>query len=294
MARSSGHSIDRVFNRVFNQYWTVFMNDIARALGRALVSQFHPRMLWLAIWPFLVALVFWGVLGFFFRGPAIDAIAGFASQSMLGSWVDASFGWFGISGGLAVLASLVYIALVFALMVLTALLIIATVAMPTVVEHVASRDYPTLARKNGGTYLGSLGNALWVSVVFLIGFVLTIPLWLFAPLALIVPLLWWGWATARMFRYDALVIHASSEERATLLSRHGKAFFVIGTTVSLLNFVPPFFFLVPILGGLAFTHYGLRALERLRAERGEIADVVGGVVRGVVRGDVHGERRGVV
>ena len=259
------------------------MNDIARALGRALVSQFHPRMLWLAIWPFLVALVFWGVLGFFFRGAAIEWLVRVAGESALGSWVDAGFAWFGVSGGLVVLASFVYIAIVFALMVLTALLIIATVAMPTVVEHVASRDYPTLARKNGGTggtYLvGSLGNALWVSVVFVIGFVLTIPLWLFAPLALLVPLLWWGWATARMFRYDALVGHASSEERATLFSRHGKAFFAIGTIVSLLNFVPPLFFLVPILGGLAFTHYGLRALERLRAERGESA-------RGAVRGAV--------
>ena len=245
------------------------MNDIARALGRALVSQFHPRMLWLAIWPFLVALVFWGVLGFFFRGAAIDWLTRVASESALGSWVEAGFASFGVSGGLVVLASFVYIALVFALMVLTALLIIATVAMPTVVEHVASRDYPTLARKNGGTYLGSLGNALWISVVFLTGFILTIPLWLFAPLALLLPLLWWGWATARMFRYDALVIHASGEERATLFSRHGKAFFAIGTIVSLLNFVPPLFFLVPILGGLAFTHYGLRALERLRAERGE-------------------------
>ena len=161
--------------------------------------------------------------------------------------------------------------------------------MPTVVAHVAGRDYPELAKKNGGTYLGSLGNALWVSVVFLVGFILTIPLWLFAPLALLVPLLWWGWATARMFRYDALVIHASSEERATLFSRHGKAFFAIGTIVSLLNFVPPLFFLVPILGGLAFTHYGLRALERLRAERGE-----GGSGSGIAGGVVVDEQGRVI
>lgn len=258
------------------------MNDIARALGRALVSQFHPRMLWLAIWPFLVALVLWGVLGFLFRDPAIDALVRVASQSALGSWIGAGFGWFGVPGGLFVMVAIVYIALVFALMVLTALLIIATVAMPAVVEHVASRDYPALARKHGGTYVGSLANALWISVVFLIGFVLTIPLWLFAPLAFLVPLLWWGWATARMFRYDALVIHASSEERAILFSRHGKAFFTIGALVSLLNFVPPLFFLVPILGGLAFTHYGLRALERLRAERGENAD---GFDRGIIVSD---------
>ena len=245
------------------------MNDIARALGRALVSQFHPRMLWLAVWPFLAALVLWGIVGFVFRVPAMAWLMQVAAASILGVWVDNGMAWFGFDGGLAFLVGIVYAGLLFALMVLTALLIIATVAMPAVVSHVAGRDYPALARKAGGSYVGSLGNALWVSLVFLVGFVITIPSWLIAPLALLVPLLWWGWATSRMFRYDALVAHASAEERSTLFARHGKAFLAIGIVVSLLNFVPPLFFLVPILGGLAFTHYGLHALERLRMERGE-------------------------
>jgi len=243
------------------------MNDIARALGRALVSQFHPRMLWLAVWPFLVSLVLWGVTGFVFRHPAIAWIEQLAAGSVIGSSVETGFSWFGIDGGLGLVSAVIYTGFLFAMMVLSALLIIAVVAMPTVVEHVASRDFPTLERKQGGTYLGSVGNAIWVSVAFLVGFVLTIPLWLIAPLAVLVPLLWWGWATARMFRYDALVAHASRDERELLFARHGKAFFAIGTTVSLLNFVPPLFFLVPILGGLAFTHYGLRALQQLRLER---------------------------
>ncbi len=250
------------------------MNDIARALGRALVSQLHPRMLWLAVWPFLVSLVLWGVTGFVFRDVAIDWIRRVVGDSVVGVSLDAGFSWLGYDGGLALIATAIYLGSIFAVMVLTALLIIATVAMPTVVAHVGTRDYPALAQKRGGTWFGSLGNALWVSVVFLVGFVLTIPLWLIAPLALLVPLLWWGWATARMFRYDALVLHASAEERTLLFARHGKAFLGIGTVVSLLNFVPPLFFLVPILGGLAFTHYGLRALEKLRAERGEIAVVM--------------------
>ena len=245
------------------------MNDIARALGRALVSQLHPRMLWLAVWPFLVSLVAWTVIGFVFRDSAIRWITGLVGTSFVGGSIDTGFGWIGVDSGVAFVAAVAYLGVLFALTVLTALLIIATVAMPTVVAHVSGRDYPLLARKAGGSYLGSVGNAVWVGLVFLVGFVLTIPLWLIAPLAVIVPLLWWGWATARMFRYDALVVHASSEERTTLFARHGKAFLAIGVLVSLLNFVPPLFFLVPILGGLAFTHYALHALERLRAQRGE-------------------------
>ena len=250
------------------------MNDIVRALGRALVSQLHPRMLWLAVWPFLVSLVLWGVTGYLFSDVAIDWIRRVLGDSFVGGSLDAGFSWVGYDGGLALVATVVYLGSVFTVMVLTALLIIATVAMPTVVGHVATRDYPTLAEKRGGTWFGSLGNALWVSVVFLVGFVLTIPLWLIAPLALLVPLLWWGWATARMFRYDALVVHASAEERTLLFARHGKSFLAIGTVVSLLNFVPPLFFLVPILGGLAFTHFGLQALEKLLATRFGATDIV--------------------
>jgi hypothetical protein len=244
------------------------MNDVARALGRALASQFHPRMLWLAVWPFLVALVAWGVLGFVFRQGAVAWLVDVATGSWIGHWIATGFSWLGLDDGLGFMMGVVWFGIVFAAMVLTALLIIATVAMPTVVAHVASRDYPTLAAKHGGSYLGSLGNALWVGIAFVIGFVLTIPLWLVAPFAFLVPLFWWGWSTARMFRYDALVAHASDEERRTLVARHGRAFLAIGMIVSLLNFVPPLFFIVPILGGLAFTHYALHALAQLRAEQG--------------------------
>jgi len=246
------------------------MNDIFRALWRGLVSQFHPRMLWLAVWPFLIALVGWALLGFLFHASIGAWLVRTLSNSFIGGSIGATFAWVGLDGGLSFVAWLVYWGCVFALMILTALLIIAVVAMPNVVAHVAARDYPMLSRKHGGSYAGSIGNATWVGLVFLIGFTLTIPLWLIAPLAFIVPLLWWGWATSRMFRYDALVEHASDDERRTLFARHGKAFFAIGVIVSLLNFVPPLFFLVPILGGLAFTHYALRALERLRAERLEV------------------------
>ena len=245
------------------------MRDIVRALGRAVVSQFHPKMLWLAVWPFLVAFMGWGLLGFVFHRAAVAWLGAIVGDTILGGWIDAGAGWLGFDGGVMFVVGLLFLALLFAAMVLTALIIIATVAMPMVVAWIGGRHYPGLSMKRGGSYLGSLGNASWVGLVFIVGFVVTIPLWLIAPLAFLVPLLWWGWATARMFRYDALIAHASAEEREILFARHGKAFFAIGTLVSLLNFVPPLFFLVPIFGGLAFTHYGLHALGQLRAERGE-------------------------
>ena len=58
----------------------------------------------------------------------------------------------------------------------------------------------------------ALGANLWNVIrsigVFVVGYLLTMPLWLIPPLALIVPWLWWGWLTASLMRFDSLVEHA--------------------------------------------------------------------------------------
>src|SRR5947209_19547187 len=105
------------------------MNDIARALGRALVSQFHPRMLWLAVWPFLVSLVVWGALGIGFHGVAVAWLVEVASASWLGSWVDGGLSWIGFTGGLAFVLSIVWYGVVFAALVFVGLLGVARVRM---------------------------------------------------------------------------------------------------------------------------------------------------------------------
>lgn len=41
------------------------MNDLIRSFGRALLSQLHPRMLFLTVFPFIVAVVVWGAVLYF-------------------------------------------------------------------------------------------------------------------------------------------------------------------------------------------------------------------------------------
>src|SRR6187402_1288322 len=136
------------------------MNDILRALGRACISQFHPRMLWLAVWPFLVAAVVWTVIGYVFHRAAVDWLVALVSGTIVGTAIESGFATFDITGGLAALMWLVYVGILFGLVVLTALLIIATVAMPQVIAHVSGREYPALVRKRGGSFAGSVGNAM--------------------------------------------------------------------------------------------------------------------------------------
>ncbi|MBN9425424.1 MAG: EI24 domain-containing protein [Burkholderiales bacterium] len=111
----------------------------------------------------------------------------------------------------------------------------------------------------------SLWNALLAVVVFSIGYLLTIPLWLVPPLALVVPWLWWSWLTARAMRFDSLVEHASADERRAVIGTRRREYFVLALLVTALNFIPPLFLITPVLSALAFAHY---SLARLREARG--------------------------
>jgi uncharacterized protein involved in cysteine biosynthesis len=68
----------------------------------------------------------------------------------------------------------------------------------------------------------------------------------------------------RLFRYDALSEHASAEEyRAILVASWGRMY-LLGIMLALLYYVPLLNLLVPVLSGLAFTHFGLAQLQDLR------------------------------
>src|SRR5690606_22187838 len=119
-------------------------------------------------------------------------------------------------------------------------------------------------RRGSLALAANLWNVLRSLVVFVIGYLLTVPLWLIPPLALVVPWLWWGWLTARLMRFDSLVEHASSSEREALIRSDKRSYLALGLAVALLNYIPPLFLVAPVLSALVFAHY---SLSRLRDQR---------------------------
>src|SRR5947207_14473066 len=78
------------------------MNAILNALARAFVSLLHPKMLWLMVWPVIVALVLWVTLAVLYWGEAAQWIAAQLHQWPAYEWavsvwplkaVAAWFGW---------------------------------------------------------------------------------------------------------------------------------------------------------------------------------------------------------
>ncbi|MGE5088865.1 MAG: EI24 domain-containing protein, partial [Candidatus Levyibacteriota bacterium] len=151
------------------------------------------------------------------------------------------------------------------LAVATGLVAVAVLAMPVIVRTVASRHFPALAEHDGGTVAGSLANALVAVAIFLPLWLLTLPLLAFPPLYVVASLALNAWLTQRMFRYDALALHARAGEIRTVLRRARGRLFALGLLLSPLSLVPVFNILVlPIYAGIAFAELCLAELVALR------------------------------
>ena len=239
---------------------------VTLAFKRAVLSQFHPRMLMALFLPFIIAFLGAIVLLWFFWTPLTDwlnqQVSGWQIVGTIDAWLLA-IGLFSIK---LYMAPLLAMAILLPLSGILGLVIAAIFVMPLVLSHIEKRDYPGLKRQ--GQYSTAVGvwNAVWVSVLFVVGWLVTMPLWLIPPMPVVLPVLWWGFAFTRMLRVDAIIEHASTQERRLVWKRHNREFWVLGLLLSLINLFPPAWLVLPVFSALVFAHFCLEALRRLRAD----------------------------
>lgn len=246
------------------------IDGVGQAFWHALVSQMHPRMLFALLLPFFIMLLGAILLLVLALGPISEWLSQQLSESSMliavNDWMI-SMGMFSLASVKAWVVPLVVAIVLLPISGILGLTVAAIFVMPMVVTHVSRKDFPELVLQGQHTLVVSVWNAVWVSVVFVLGWLLTLPFWLFPPLGLLVSLLWWTFAFSRIMRIDAIVEHATALERKILIQRNGTGFWFIGMLCALINLVPPAWIFLPVFAGLIYTHYGLEALRRLRADR---------------------------
>ncbi len=227
------------------------MKRVALALVRALPAMFHPRVVALVLLPLFGAALLWAVIGYFAWHPLADWLA---------ARVPAS-GW--LASAVQGAAALVALLMLFAGALVMLVVAIATLAMP-VLTSVAASAFPSLETKRGGTFAGSIGNALVALAVY-------VPLWLASLLLLALPPLavgasWMltGWLNQRLFRYDALATHASGDEMRAIFAAARGRLMALGLVLAPLAFVPIVNLFAPLYAGLAFAYLCLDELAALR------------------------------
>ena len=229
-----------------------------RSLLYGLVNLLHPRMLWLMLWPTLVALVLWGSVALAFWVRTALWLAGVLSR-----WLDA---WSLLAslnvGDVTLVAANVLLFLAFVpLVYMTALFILGVFGMHAMVDHVARRSFPALERRHGGGTLGSVWNAVVALIGMLALAIATLPLWLVPPLWPLIPVAILGWGNQRLLRYDALAEHADAAEMRRVFRGRRGALYLLGVLLALVAYIPLLGLLAPVWFALGFIHYLLGALE---------------------------------
>ena len=248
----------------------------------------HPRVIALSVLPLIIMAVVSLGLGYFFWDAAVAAVRAnlesFELVSTMVRWLEG----LGLNNLRLVLAPVLLLFLAIPVIVIASLLFVAVFMTPSMVALVAERRFVGLERKKGGSILASLFWSLGSTVLAAIALLLSIPLWLVPPLILVLPPLIWGWLTYRVMSYDALVDHASSEERRQIFKEHRGPLLTIGIISGYLGAAPSviwasgamFVALAPVLVPIAiwiytlvfafsslwFAHYTLDALVQLRAK----------------------------
>jgi len=263
------------------------MRLFATSFGRALLSQLHIRMLLLTVLPFAISIMIWGVALWLGLQPMIDALQDYFVGHNVFGMAGAILNWFNMGALKTVIVPLIAMWALLPLMILTALVFVGLWAVPAISRHVGSRHYPHLEQRHGGSWWGSLWTSLWCFGVFVFGWIITLPLAIFPPLAFVIHPLLWGWLTYRVMAYDTLADYATPEERRAILHAHRWPLLLVGAIAGTMGAAPTLLWLggalsvifFPVLAagaiwlyvlvfvftGLWFQYYCLEALGKLRA-----------------------------
>lgn len=265
------------------------MNAVLDAFWRSLIYCLHPRVVLWSLMPLVLMIGITAGLGYFYMDGLLSWVArGLESLD----WLQTLWSWLesiGFSKLKTVLVPLLVILALTPVVVSVSLLLVATLMTPQLVRLVANRRFPGLGKVGGASFLVSAGWALMSTLAALLAIVLSMPLWLIPPLVLVLPPLIWGWLTYRVFAFDALADHASADERRDIFARHRWWLLGMGVFTGYLGAAPSLIWslgftavaLAPVLvpvsiwlytlifafSSLWFAHYGLNALQSLRAER---------------------------
>ena len=264
------------------------MRPVFDAFWRAALYCVHPRVIVLSLIPLVLLATLTMALVFFGWDWAVAGVNGYLQSSGILSMLLGWLSFLGAGGLKAVVAPLFVLAIAVPVMVVLCLLAVSVFMTPAVVKLVGDRRFATLEQRAGSPFWQQVLWSLWSTFLALAMLVVSLPLWLIPPLALLLPPLIWGWLSYRVLSFDALSNHASSGERHQLIKTHRTRLYAMGVFTGFLGAAPGVVgasgamsvVLAPILLPLAiwvytlvfafasawFAHYCLAALQHLRAE----------------------------
>lgn len=243
---------------------------VTRVFWRSLAAVRNPALWKLLAIPVAVAIGSLVVLMFTALRPLSAQFLTMAPATWL-----VSIGWTGLADVFAwVAAWLMLFAISYGLSALVSGLLIVS----QLTAWLGRTSYPQLRRHGADRSFQSAWVSTYATLVYLGGWLLTLPLWLVPGLAFVLPVGWLAWFNARTLSFDALTNYANDAELAGVRKRFRGSFLVLGAVGALMAHIPIVGFFAASFTALMFA---VAALEALSLQRGQ-ADGAGEVMEGEV------------
>lgn len=232
------------------------MNNLFQALMRSVASLVKPGLWRYLLAPAAFSFLLWLALAWWGFSMLVEWLLGHPPFAFLITW--------GLVWLAHILAYLGGWGVIFVFAYLTTTLIAAVFVLPLLLKKVAAREYPELALMGKDSFIAALWNSVMATLIFAIGWLLSLPFWILPFAGLVLPMLLLAWFNRKTFVFDCLAAHATEAEMQEIRRRHARPLFMLGLTLALLAHVPVLGLLVPALSALAYIHYCLEALRQLR------------------------------
>lgn len=274
------------------------VSRLVDSLWRAAAYCLHPAVIALSFMPVLIMGASAWFLAEHFWVDAMDAVMSWEIVKQ----INGLLAHVGLDKLHTLVGQLVVILLATPVIVVGSMLLVTALMSPWMVKLIAQRRFPALEKLRGGTIVGGLAHALWVTVLAALAMLVSMPLWLIPPLVFILPPLIWGWLTYRVMSYDVLADHASRQERREIVRAHRFVLMGMGVLSGYVSMLPSavwgisaaliyapmvivaaiwIYMLVFAFTGLWFGHYLLSALAELREFRAREAKAAAALPRAV-------------
>jgi hypothetical protein len=216
-------------------------------------------MLLLTLLPFIVALGVWGVALWLGLQPLIDQLQAWFSDYGLFRWTGDMLDSLGLASLRTLLVPLIAMWLLLPLMVLSALMLVNLMAMPVIATYVSDRFYPQLERREGGSIKASMWLSFSSFVIYLLAWLIVLPLNLVPLFAVLVQPLLWGWLTARVMAYEALSSFADEHE-LFIIRKQQFPLLMIGVVTGSLGAAPGLLWLGGVVSVIFFPVFAAAAI----------------------------------
>lgn len=265
------------------------MGRMLDACWRAAAYCVMPAVVWLSLLPLILAMLVLGSLAWWGWSDGVAWVRVMLDNWSISQHLMGMLDSIGLPNLRMAIAPLLLVLVVIPLVVVMCLLLVAVLMTPAIVKLVVRRRFPTLLSRHQASTWQSLWWSLRATVLALLALVLSLPLWLVPPLAMVLPPLIWGWLTYRVMVFDTLADLATPQEMAQLLSANRAVLLTMGVLSGLLGAAPaalwavgvlalafaPFILLLSVwlytlvfaFAALWFAHYLLPELQALRADK---------------------------